>query len=97
MAPTKEKYPCLVCKAEITGKNVECSFCEKWVHPKCGNISKPHLKILMENKTTYWTCEPCHAVSSKIKKEIRQLQHKQEQMRTEIEEKINANSSEIAG
>ena len=86
MAPPKKKYHCLVCNEEITGKtgSVECSFCEKWVHPKCGNISKAHLEILLASNTTYWTCDPCHAVAGKIKKEIRQLQSSQDQLRKEM-------------
>ena len=90
MAP--KKYPCLVCDIEINGKtgSVECSFCEKWVHPKCGNISKAHLDILLSNSTTYWTCEPCHAVAGKIKKEIRHLQNSQEQMRKEMATRMDS-------
>lgn len=86
MAPSQKKYPCLVCNVEITGKtgSVECSFCEKWVHPKCGNISKAHLEILLASTTTYWTCDPCHVVAGKVKKEIRHLQSSQDQMRKEM-------------
>ena len=86
MAPSQKKYPCLVCNVEITGKtgSVECSFCEKWVHPKCGNILKAHLEILLASTTTYWTCDPCHVVAGKVKKEIRHLQSSQDQMRKEM-------------
>ena len=91
MAPSQKKYPCLVCEEDITAKSgaVECSFCEKWVHPKCGNISKAHLEILRSSKTTYWTCDPCDAVAGKIKKEIRHLQSTQDQMRKEMNTQIN--------
>ena len=85
--PPKAKYPCLVCDKDVGGKtgSVQCNFCDKWVHPVCGNISKPHLEILIDNPSTTWTCKPCFGVSSKIKKEVQVLALKQEQSRKEIQ------------
>ena len=98
MAPSQKRFPCLVCEEDITAKSgaVECSFCEKWVHPKCGNISKAHLEILRSSKTTYWTCDPCDAVAGKIKKEIRHLQSTQDQMRKEMNTQISELQTEQA-
>ena len=91
--PLKKQYPCLVCDKDVGGKtgSVQCNFCDKWVHPACGGISKPHLDILIENPSTTWTCKPCFGVSSKIKKEVQVLALKQEQSRKEIQ----ANKEEI--
>ena len=88
-----KKFPCLVCDKDVGGKtgSVQCNFCDKWVHPACGGISKPHLDILIENPSTTWTCKPCFGVSSKIKKEVQVLALKQEQSRKEIQ----ANKEEI--
>ena len=91
--PPKKHYPCLVCDKDVGGKtgSVQRNFCDKWVHPVCGNISKLHLDILIENPSTTWTCTPCFGVSSKIKKEVQVLARKQDQCRKEIE----ANKEEI--
>ena len=88
-----KKYPCLVCDKDVGGKtgSVQCNFCDKWVHPVCGGISKPHLDILIENPSTTWTCKPCFGVSSKIKKEVQVLALKQDECRKEIQ----ANKEEI--
>ena len=88
----KKQYPCLVCDKYVRGKtgSGQCNFCNKWVHPVCGGISKPHLDILIENPSTTWTCKPCFGVSSKIK-EVQVLALKQEQSRKEIQ----ANKEEI--
>ena len=85
--PPKKQYPCLVCEKDVGGKtgSVQCNFCDKWVHPVCGGISKPHMEILLENPSTTWTCKPCFGVSSKIKKEVQVLALKQEQCRKDIE------------
>ena len=91
--PPKTKYPCLVCDKDVGGKtgSVQCNFCDKWVHPVCGGISKPHLDILIENPSTTWTCKPCFGVSSKIKKEVQVLTLKQDECRREIQ----ANKEEL--
>ena len=77
--------------SEARRGSVQRNFCDKWVHPVWGNISKLHLDILIENPSTTWTCKPCFGVSSKIKKEVQVLARKQDQCRKEIE----ANKEEI--
>lgn len=87
MPPKRNLYPCLVCEKDVGGKtgSVQCNFCDKWVHPACGGISKPHLEILIENPSTTWTCKPCFGVSSKIKKEVQVLALKQDECRKEVQ------------
>jgi len=59
-------------------------------HAKC--ISPGHLKCLNEIKNASWKCDPCMAVSKKIKQEIVQIQLKQSEMCMNIE----TNREEIA-
>ena len=92
MAPAK-KYPCLTCNTEVGGKGggVQCSYCDRWVHPKCANITKAHLE-LYKLPSCQFVCDTCVKVSTKIKKEIQHLQVKQAEMREDIE----INKEEIA-
>lgn len=85
MAPTK-KFPCIICGVEVGGKKgaVQCSFCDEWVHPTCGHVSPALLKMLIENPTVKWTCDPCHAVGAKIKAEVTVFQNQQKKDRLEI-------------
>ena len=88
MAPSKKKYPCLSCEAEVGGKAgaVQCGYCDRWVHPKCGDISKTLMDILIEQKDVVsWYCTPCTAVSKKVKKELQNINLKQEEMRVQVE------------
>ena len=91
--PPAKKYPCLICSVEVGGKagGVQCSYCDRWVHPKCANISKAHFE-LYKQPTCQYICETCVKISTKIKKEIQHLQVKQMEMREDIE----ANKEEIA-
>ena len=70
---------------------MQCSYCDRWVHPKCANISKAHFE-LYKLPTCQFVCETCVKVSAKIKKEIQHLQIKQAEMR----EDIDANKEEIS-
>ena len=92
MAPAK-KFPCILCNTEVGGKSggVQCSYCDRWVHPKCANISKAHFE-LYKLPTCQYVCETCVKISSKIKKEIQHLQIKQAEMRSDID----ANKEEIS-
>ena len=92
MAPAK-KYPCIACNTEVGGKagGVQCSYCDRWVHPKCANITKAHLELYKMPSCQY-VCETCVKISTKIKKEIQHLQVKQAEMR----EDIDSNKEEIA-
>ena len=92
--PPKITYPCLMCKVNVTKKTggVRCDYCERWAHAKCCDISPGHLKCLNEMKNASWKCDPCMAVSKKIKQEIVQIQLKQSEMCTNIE----INRDEIA-
>ena len=92
MAPAK-KYPCIICSAEVGGKSggVQCTYCDRWVHPKCADISKAHFELYKLPSCQY-ICTTCVKVSTKIKKEIQHLQVKQMEMREDIEH----NKEEIA-
>ena len=92
--PPKITYPCLMCKVNVTKKTggVRCDYCERWAHAKCCDISPGHLKCLNEMKNASWKCDPCMAVSKKIKQEINQIQLKQSEMCMNIE----TNREEIA-
>jgi len=83
-----------MCKVNVTKKTggVRCDYCERWAHAKCCDISPGHLKCLNEMKNASWKCDPCMAVSKKIKQEIVQIQLKQSEMCTNIE----LNKEEIA-
>ena len=78
--PPKITYLCLMCKVNVIKKTggVRCDYCERWAHAKC--ISPGHLKCLNEIKNASWKCDPCMAVSKKIKQEIVQIQLKQSEM-----------------
>ena len=91
--PPAKKYPCLICSTEVGGKagGVQCSYCDRWVHPKCANITKAHFE-LYKQPTCQYICETCVKISTKIKKEIQHLQVKQMEMHEDIE----ANKEEIA-
>ena len=92
--PPKITYPCLMCRVNVTKKTggVRCDYCERWAHAKCCDISPGHLKCLNEMKNASWKCDPCMAVSKKIKQEIVQIQLKQSEMCMNIE----TNREEIA-
>ena len=83
--PPKITYPCLMCKVNVTKKTggVRCDYCERWAHAKCCDISPGHLKCLNEMKNASWKCDPCMAVSKKIKQEIVQIQLKQSETNRE--------------
>ena len=91
MAPAK-KYPCIACNTEVGGKQggVQCSYCDRWVHPKCANITKAHFE-LYKLPTCQYVCETCVKISTKIKKEIQHLQINQAEMKQDIA----ANKEEI--
>ena len=91
--PPAKKFPCIICSSEVGGKGggVMCSYCDRWVHPKCANITKAHFE-LYKLPTCQYLCESCVKISSKIKKEIQHLQIKQAEMR----EDIDSNKEEIS-
>lgn len=63
---------------------MQCTYCDRWVHPKCANITKAHLELYKLPSCQY-ICDTCVKVSSKIKKEIHHLQVKQMEMREDID------------
>ena len=91
--PPAKKFPCIFCNTEVGGKSggVQCSYCDRWVHPKCANITKAHFE-LYKLPTCQYVCETCGKISSKIKKELHLLHVKQEEMRIDID----SNKEEIA-
>lgn len=91
--PPAKKYPCILCSTEVGGKTggVQCTYCDRWVHPKCANITKAHLELYKLPSCQY-ICDTCVKVSAKIKKEIQHLQVTTMEMR----ENIEANKQEIA-
>ena len=90
--PPVKKYPCIICSTEVGGKTggVQCTYCDRWVHPKCANITKAHLELYKLPSCQY-ICDTCVKVSAKIKKEIQHLQVTTMEMR----ENIEANKQEI--
>lgn len=90
--PPAKKYPCILCTTEVGGKTggVQCTYCDRWVHPKCANITKAHLELYKLPSCQY-ICDSCVKVSAKIKKEIQHLQVTTMEMR----ENIEANKQEI--
>ena len=90
--PPAKKYPCLICSTEVGGKTggVQCTYYDRWVHPKCANITKAHLELYKLPSCQY-ICDTCVKVSAKIKKEIQHLQVTTMEMR----ENIEANKQEL--
>ena len=87
--PPKKKtsFPCLTCKEEVGGKTggAQCEYCERWSHPKCGNISHALIKIMHEQPgVVSWYCEACTTVSKKVKKELHNLNLKHEEVLKEV-------------
>jgi len=85
--PPKVVYPCIECKKPVTKSTggINCSYCELWIHTKCGNFSKEHIKTLKELPGASWNCKPCEIVSRKVALELKNLNLKTYQLRVDVD------------
>ena len=65
---------------------MQCAFCDRWSHPKCGDISKALVDILLTQPgIVNWYCSSCAEVSKKVRKEIQNITLKQEEILKEVQ------------
>ena len=70
---------CTVCKVSVGEKtnSIACSFCNKWCHLKCIDMSNDEFKKHVEDPTIRWRCQKCEIFKcDKCTKVIGQKQNK---------------------
>lgn len=84
---TAAKYPCIICKQNVSKNAVRCNTCQLWVHVPCGNISK-ELFAILSNKGKFgsvcWNCDSCAAASARLEARMVQI----ESRCTEVENRM---------
>ena len=58
--PGPIRYPCTVCQAAVRSnqQDIQCDFCDRWIHGKCTNITISEYKRL-ENPDDPFYCYTC--------------------------------------
>ena len=71
------KWPCLICKKNVSSSGVRCGICYLWVHVKCQKMEKELYNILKaptKFKGFTWRCDSCDASAHVLDAKINTLQ-----------------------
>ena len=52
------RFPCGICLKSVNNRQLQCDFCDSWVHLKCNELSNTDYKYLRQCSDT-WFCIKC--------------------------------------
>jgi len=83
---------CVGCKKKFNKSDscVICGMCNYWYHKACAGMSDDVFKCVEnhwnENKSTFWSCQPCAAYSKGITARLREMEGRLEEVEKNQEE-----------
>jgi len=70
----KANTKCGGCSKAVGTPSVQCTICDLWFHPSCGDINDTLLKLITTTTEQYgshcWSCRPCQSSVKSINKKV---------------------------